>query len=150
MTGGLVQEFQHSVLPSITPSITLVCTLLSILVSQWILTVLIQSCKVYDFRLLIPFRRPLWDLTLLNYRNSGWAEMWQSGASSVRDHLWCVQTILYWNCHQVTDVIKLDIMQEIVVKKHRQRVVHCRHCSSKDVSFLLIFSVCRKSSRWII
>ncbi|XP_034722342.1 probable dolichyl pyrophosphate Glc1Man9GlcNAc2 alpha-1,3-glucosyltransferase, partial [Etheostoma cragini] len=31
MTGGLVQEFQHSVLPSITPSITLVCTLLSVL-----------------------------------------------------------------------------------------------------------------------
>ncbi|KAM8741757.1 dolichyl pyrophosphate Glc1Man9GlcNAc2 alpha-1,3-glucosyltransferase [Acanthopagrus schlegelii] len=31
MTGGLVQEFQHSVLPSVTPSITLVCTLLSIL-----------------------------------------------------------------------------------------------------------------------
>lgn len=34
MTGGLVQEFQHSVLPSISPSITLICTLLSILVSQ--------------------------------------------------------------------------------------------------------------------
>ncbi|XP_078101103.1 dolichyl pyrophosphate Glc1Man9GlcNAc2 alpha-1,3-glucosyltransferase [Sander vitreus] len=31
MTGGLVQEFEHSVLPSVTPSITLVCTLLSIL-----------------------------------------------------------------------------------------------------------------------
>ncbi|XP_020488960.2 probable dolichyl pyrophosphate Glc1Man9GlcNAc2 alpha-1,3-glucosyltransferase isoform X2 [Labrus bergylta] len=31
MTGGLVQEFQHSVLPSISPSITLVCTLLSVL-----------------------------------------------------------------------------------------------------------------------
>ncbi|XP_061904805.1 probable dolichyl pyrophosphate Glc1Man9GlcNAc2 alpha-1,3-glucosyltransferase [Entelurus aequoreus] len=31
MTGGLVQEFQHSVLPSVTPSVTLVCTLLSIL-----------------------------------------------------------------------------------------------------------------------
>ncbi|XP_013883566.1 dolichyl pyrophosphate Glc1Man9GlcNAc2 alpha-1,3-glucosyltransferase [Austrofundulus limnaeus] len=31
MTGGLVQEFQHSVLPSISPSVTLVCTLLSIL-----------------------------------------------------------------------------------------------------------------------
>ncbi|MED6294218.1 glycosyl transferase, partial [Characodon lateralis] len=38
MTGGLVQEFQHSVLPSISPSITLVCTLLSVLpavVSIW-------------------------------------------------------------------------------------------------------------------
>lgn len=34
MTGGLVQEFQHSVLPSISPSLTLVCTLLSILVSH--------------------------------------------------------------------------------------------------------------------
>lgn len=32
MTGGLVQEFQHSVLPSVSPSVTLVCTLLSILV----------------------------------------------------------------------------------------------------------------------
>ncbi|CAB1315743.1 unnamed protein product [Coregonus sp. 'balchen'] len=31
MTGGLVQEFQHSVLPSISPSITLICTLLSIM-----------------------------------------------------------------------------------------------------------------------
>ncbi|XP_068436437.1 dolichyl pyrophosphate Glc1Man9GlcNAc2 alpha-1,3-glucosyltransferase isoform X2 [Clinocottus analis] len=31
MTGGLVQEFQHSVLPSVTPAATLVCTLLSIL-----------------------------------------------------------------------------------------------------------------------
>lgn len=33
MTGGLVQEFQHTVLPSISPSIALVCTVLSILVS---------------------------------------------------------------------------------------------------------------------
>lgn len=32
MTGGLVQEFQHTVLPSVSPSVTLVCTLLSILV----------------------------------------------------------------------------------------------------------------------
>ncbi|CAN9501258.1 unnamed protein product [Ophioblennius macclurei] len=31
MTGGLVQEFQHSVLPSVSPSVTLLCTLLSIL-----------------------------------------------------------------------------------------------------------------------
>ncbi|XP_054873026.1 probable dolichyl pyrophosphate Glc1Man9GlcNAc2 alpha-1,3-glucosyltransferase isoform X1 [Amphiprion ocellaris] len=31
MTGGLVQEFQHSVLLSVSPSATLVCTLLSIL-----------------------------------------------------------------------------------------------------------------------
>ncbi|XP_074529008.1 dolichyl pyrophosphate Glc1Man9GlcNAc2 alpha-1,3-glucosyltransferase [Halichoeres trimaculatus] len=31
MTGGLVQEFQHSVLPSVSPTITLVCTLISIL-----------------------------------------------------------------------------------------------------------------------
>lgn len=34
MTGGLVQEFEHSVLPSVTPAVTLVCTLLSILVSR--------------------------------------------------------------------------------------------------------------------
>ncbi|XP_075054715.1 dolichyl pyrophosphate Glc1Man9GlcNAc2 alpha-1,3-glucosyltransferase isoform X2 [Mixophyes fleayi] len=31
MTGGLVQEFEHSVLPSVTPLATLLCTLLSIL-----------------------------------------------------------------------------------------------------------------------
>ncbi|XP_029028806.1 probable dolichyl pyrophosphate Glc1Man9GlcNAc2 alpha-1,3-glucosyltransferase [Betta splendens] len=31
MTGGLVQEFEHSVLPSISPSITFICTLLAIL-----------------------------------------------------------------------------------------------------------------------
>ncbi|XP_075994024.1 dolichyl pyrophosphate Glc1Man9GlcNAc2 alpha-1,3-glucosyltransferase isoform X2 [Genypterus blacodes] len=31
MTGGLVQEFQHAVLPSVSPPVTLVCTLLSIL-----------------------------------------------------------------------------------------------------------------------
>ncbi|KAJ7996239.1 hypothetical protein DPEC_G00235040 [Dallia pectoralis] len=31
MTGGLVQEFQHSVLPSVSPSVTLICTLVSIL-----------------------------------------------------------------------------------------------------------------------
>ncbi|XP_030637661.1 dolichyl pyrophosphate Glc1Man9GlcNAc2 alpha-1,3-glucosyltransferase isoform X1 [Chanos chanos] len=31
MTGGLVQESQHSVLPSVTPLATLICTLLSIL-----------------------------------------------------------------------------------------------------------------------
>ncbi|XP_075234223.1 ALG6/ALG8 family glucosyltransferase xit isoform X2 [Lycorma delicatula] len=31
MTGGLVQEFQHSVLPVVSPRTTLVCTLLSIL-----------------------------------------------------------------------------------------------------------------------
>ncbi|XP_069046171.1 dolichyl pyrophosphate Glc1Man9GlcNAc2 alpha-1,3-glucosyltransferase [Lepisosteus oculatus] len=31
MTGGLVQEFQHTVLPAVTPLVTLVCTLSSIL-----------------------------------------------------------------------------------------------------------------------
>ncbi|XP_069747943.1 dolichyl pyrophosphate Glc1Man9GlcNAc2 alpha-1,3-glucosyltransferase isoform X1 [Narcine bancroftii] len=31
MTGGLVQEFQHAVLPSVSPLTTLVCTLLSIM-----------------------------------------------------------------------------------------------------------------------
>ncbi|XP_029925042.1 dolichyl pyrophosphate Glc1Man9GlcNAc2 alpha-1,3-glucosyltransferase [Myripristis murdjan] len=31
MTGGLVQESQHALLPSISPSVTLVCTLLSVL-----------------------------------------------------------------------------------------------------------------------
>lgn len=36
MTGGLVQEFQHSFLPPVSPLVTLVCTLLSILVSVWL------------------------------------------------------------------------------------------------------------------
>lgn len=43
MTGGLVQEFEHSVLPSVTPSITVVCTLLSILVSLIFIFVIIRA-----------------------------------------------------------------------------------------------------------
>ncbi|NXO05379.1 ALG8 glucosyltransferase, partial [Rhinopomastus cyanomelas] len=37
MTGGLVQEFQHAVLPSVTPLATLVCTLMSVLPSVFCL-----------------------------------------------------------------------------------------------------------------
>ncbi|XP_053564655.1 probable dolichyl pyrophosphate Glc1Man9GlcNAc2 alpha-1,3-glucosyltransferase isoform X2 [Bombina bombina] len=37
MTGGLVQEFEHSVLPSVTPLATLICTILSILPSVFCL-----------------------------------------------------------------------------------------------------------------
>ncbi|XP_069837767.1 dolichyl pyrophosphate Glc1Man9GlcNAc2 alpha-1,3-glucosyltransferase [Dendropsophus ebraccatus] len=37
MTGGLVQEFEHSVLPSVTPMATLICTALSILPSVFCL-----------------------------------------------------------------------------------------------------------------
>ncbi|XP_072257500.1 dolichyl pyrophosphate Glc1Man9GlcNAc2 alpha-1,3-glucosyltransferase [Pyxicephalus adspersus] len=37
MTGGLVQEFEHSILPSVTPLATLICTLLSILPSVFYL-----------------------------------------------------------------------------------------------------------------
>ena len=32
MTGGLVQEFEHAVLPSVGPKVTAVCTLLALLV----------------------------------------------------------------------------------------------------------------------
>ena len=36
MTGGLVQEFHHTILPSISPLVTLVLTVLSILVSLFL------------------------------------------------------------------------------------------------------------------
>lgn len=41
MTGGLVQEFDHAVLPSIKPMVTLLCTAGSILVM-----IIIYTCTV--------------------------------------------------------------------------------------------------------
>lgn len=35
MTGGLVQEFHHVVLPTVPPIVTLLATVLSILVRKW-------------------------------------------------------------------------------------------------------------------
>ena len=34
MTGGLVKEFEHAVLPSIGPKTTLICTLLALMVTH--------------------------------------------------------------------------------------------------------------------
>ncbi|XP_068120906.1 dolichyl pyrophosphate Glc1Man9GlcNAc2 alpha-1,3-glucosyltransferase [Hyperolius riggenbachi] len=47
MTGGMVQEFQHNVLPSVTPLATLVCTLLSILPSVHCLWVRPQAPQAF-------------------------------------------------------------------------------------------------------
>ncbi|KAG7282719.1 hypothetical protein CRUP_017645 [Coryphaenoides rupestris] len=47
MTGGLVQEFQHSVLPSVTPTAALLCTLLSILPA--LLRVWLRPCGARGF-----------------------------------------------------------------------------------------------------
>jgi hypothetical protein len=38
MTGGLVQEYKHIILPEVTPRITFLCTLLSVLVSNNVLS----------------------------------------------------------------------------------------------------------------
>lgn len=47
MTCGLVQEFQHSVLPSVSPAFTLLCTLLSILPA--VLRVWLRPCGARGF-----------------------------------------------------------------------------------------------------
>ncbi|CAL8265598.1 unnamed protein product [Merluccius merluccius] len=47
MTGGLVQEFQHAVLPSVSPSAALLCTLLSILPA--VLRVWLRPCGARGF-----------------------------------------------------------------------------------------------------
>jgi hypothetical protein len=45
MTGGLVQEYKHIILPEVTPRTTFLCTLLSVLVSNYVLSsYLFSSC----------------------------------------------------------------------------------------------------------
>lgn len=48
MTGGLVQEYKHIILPEVTPRTTFLCTVLSVLVSNYVLcSYLCFSSKIW-------------------------------------------------------------------------------------------------------
>ncbi len=52
MTGGLVQEFDHVILPSVGPRATLVCTLLALSVRAFEIRLKIQNCKKKSIKII--------------------------------------------------------------------------------------------------